>query len=396
MTKADTNSAVFGQLQQDLLIVGGGIMGLWAAYYAAQAGLKTLLVERGTIGSSTSGGLLGALMPHAPDRWNDKKQFQFDALMSLEGEIRQVEAASGLQAGYRRSGRLVPLAKPHLRAIADEQMGSASTHWTTYFSGHRPGHYSWQTRDTPFAPDWPVASACLHGCTFDTLSARVSPRQLIAVLRAVLEQSPLVTLREHTELETLNPAEGKAVLAGGDAVHFGHAILAAGVRAFPLLDAIQPGLKPSGTAVKGQAALLQANIDPNWPILFDRGLYIVPHENGSVAIGSTSEVEFADPASTDGKLDDLLDEACALSPLLRGAPVIERWAGLRPKAIGRDPMVGQHPEFPRLSLLTGGFKVSFGLAHRLARSVVESMTGASALCLPDAFRVEAHLDKMRG
>lgn len=75
----------------EVLIVGGGVMGLWAAVMAARAGLTTRLLERRLIGSGASGGLLGALMPHMPDRWNDKKQFQFDALVSLEGEIAALE-----------------------------------------------------------------------------------------------------------------------------------------------------------------------------------------------------------------------------------------------------------------------------------------------------------------
>ncbi len=55
------------------------------------------------------------------------------------------------------------------------------------------------------------------------------------------------------------------------------------------------------------------------------------------------------------------------------APVVERWAGLRPKAIGREPMVGRHPGHPNVSLMAGGFKVSFGLAHELARTVLDEI-----------------------
>src|SRR5690606_7004457 len=86
----------------DLVIVGAGVMGLWAAVKAGRLGIRTLLVEAGQVGSGASGGLLGALMPHTPDRWSDKKQFQFDALVLLQGETAAIEAATGLSAGYRR------------------------------------------------------------------------------------------------------------------------------------------------------------------------------------------------------------------------------------------------------------------------------------------------------
>ncbi len=49
----------------DLIIIGGGIVGLWSAYFAAQRGLKTVLVEEHGIAAGASGGVLGALMPHS-------------------------------------------------------------------------------------------------------------------------------------------------------------------------------------------------------------------------------------------------------------------------------------------------------------------------------------------
>ncbi|MCG5476317.1 MAG: D-amino-acid oxidase, partial [Sinorhizobium fredii] len=71
--------------------------------------------------------------------------------------------------------------------------------------------------------------------------------------------------------------------------------------------------------------------------------------------------------------------------------VIERWAGLRPKATGREPMVGRHPDHQRLSVLTGGFKVSFGMAHVLAGLVIDEITGQTTIDLPQSFRCETHI-----
>jgi glycine oxidase len=96
MGKGDNPVASAGQSYAELLIVGGGIMGLWAAVHAERLGIDTVLVEAGRLGEGASGGLLGALMPHMPDRWSDKKQFQFDALVALEREIETLEAATGL------------------------------------------------------------------------------------------------------------------------------------------------------------------------------------------------------------------------------------------------------------------------------------------------------------
>ncbi len=191
---------------------------------------------------------------------------------------------------------------------------------------------------------------------------------------------------------SLDADAGRAVLSSGDEVAFGHVIVANGHDSFPLIrDAL--GLEAGvtlGQAVKGQAALLDAAVDPAMPVVFLNGLYIVPHEDGTVAIGSTSEDCFSDPLNTDEKLEKLLADASAVVPSLAGAPVLERWAGLRPKAVGRDPMVGVLPGHPKLVALTGGFKVSFGLAHFLADAALQTVCGHTPV-IPSGFRLQEHV-----
>ncbi|SDB51704.1 Glycine/D-amino acid oxidase [Agrobacterium fabrum] len=370
-----------------LLIVGGGIMGLWAAVKAERLGIDTLLVEAGRLGGGASGGLLGALMPHMPDRWSDKKQFQFDALVALEAEIAGLEAETGLSGGYRRCGRIIPLPKPHLRGIAERHERDAAENWR---SGERRFH--WHVGERPSVAGWVDDAAGEAGFVFDTLAARVSPRALIALLSAFLRKARHVQVAEGCRVVFLDADAGRAVLSSGDEISFGHVVVANGHESFPLIrDAL--GLEAGvalGQAVKGQAALLDASADPAMPVVFLNGLYIVPHEDGTVAIGSTSEDCFSDPFSTDEKLEKLLVEACTVVPSLAGAPVLERWAGLRPKAVGRDPMVGAMAGTAKLVALSGGFKVSFGLAHFLADAALETVCGHTPV-IPSGFRLQEHV-----
>ncbi len=373
----------------DLLIVGGGIMGLWATLEGASAGLSVTLAEAGGLASGASGGLLGALMPHMPDRWNAKKQFQFDALLSLEDEIRAIEEKTGLKSGYRRCGRLIPLPKPHLADIARGHQDDAARHWV---SGEK--RFYWNLRSPDFAGDLLAGEASAYGLVEETFAARVSPRGLTAALAAFLKSHPKVTLLEHSPVASLDPVGRVAVMASGARIGFGTAILAAGYRTAGLLEALcGPFSRAPVVPVKGQAALLAASLPADMPVVYLDGLYIVPHEGGRVAIGSTSENRFDDARSTDGALDGLIEAARLLMPLLREATVIERWAGLRPKAIGRDPMVGRLPGFDTIHVLTGGFKVSFGIAHVLARRLMGGiLRGDGETGLPETFLPQNHLD----
>ena len=65
--------------------------------------------------------------------------------------------------------------------------------------------------------------------------------------------------------------------------------------------------------------------------------------------------------------------------------------GSRPGSrIDRDPMVGPHPDHPKIHALTGGFKVSFGIAHLLADAVLDSIEGKT-LALPHSFSLIHHV-----
>ena len=423
----------------DILVVGGGVMGLWGALKAAKAGLSVTLIDAGEIGNGASGGVLGALFPWMPDRWDLKKQYQFDALVALPGEVARLQSLTGLSANFRRVGRIIPFPGAHLRDIARRHERDAEANWN---AGEQ--HFHWHLRDgAPDGIDLDPTS-CAGGHVFDTLAARVEPRALIRLLRAALEQLPNVRIMEHARLVSLDAERGRAEIADAphppagtfsplkrgegtcgavgassfpspgvrgegqgegqtrsearlEEVTFSHALIAAGTASFPILETLLPPLrKPLGQGVKGQAAVLRADLDPESPVVFLDGLYVVPHEGGLAAVGSTSENRYDDPAATDAQLEDVIARARALMPALRDAEVVERWAGIRPKAIGRDPLVGPIPGHENVIALTGGFKISFGMAHRLADSALDFVLGRGLAPLPPGFTVEGQLKKELG
>ena len=370
--------------QPDVLIIGGGIVGLWCAERAARLGLRTVLAEKGRIGQGASGGILGALMPHQPVSWNGKKAFQLDALLSLSGEVAALEEATGLSCGYRRCGRLIPIAKESKLAQSARWLEGATENWPKETpEGEAVGLC---VIPRPPSVDWLDPQFAPLGCDFDTLSARVNPRGL---LRALLARVRALGVRvvEGADAVALG-SDGRAQFRDGGEVHAGHVIAAAGWEGFGLLAEVFGG-RVMGSGVKGQAARLRPRqpMPPDHPIIYRGGVYVIGHDDGTVAVGSTSENEFDDASTTDARLDQVLQDATAICPALDGAEVLERWAGVRPKSVGRDPMIGPVPEADRVVVATGGFKITLGIAHRMADAALGFVTGAERVAMPDSFTV---------
>ncbi|WP_432448742.1 NAD(P)/FAD-dependent oxidoreductase [Aliiroseovarius marinus] len=342
----------------DVTVYGAGVFGLSVAWSCAKRGAKVQVIDPNGPGSGSSGGLVGALAPHVPERWNTKKAFQFDSLIMAESYWADVEAVSGLSPGYARSGRLQPIADDRLLDLARARATEAATLWQ--------GKAVWQVRPTSDFPDWAPTSPTdflIH----DTLTARMSPRRAGAALVAAIK------------------AKGGEIVTDGTPQ--GTEVWATGWRG--LIDLSDQLGKPVGNGVKGQSALLDFDAR-HMPQLFADAVHIIPHADGTVAIGSTSEREFEDPSSCDAALEEVITRARAACPVLADAPVIERWAGVRPRAKSRAPMLGQHPTRNGAFIANGGFKIGFGMAPRVGELMADLvLDGCDEI--PEDFRVEASL-----
>jgi glycine/D-amino acid oxidase-like deaminating enzyme len=316
------------------------------------------VIDPGGVAAGASGGVVGALAPHTPDAWNAKKAFQFDSLVLAEPFWHGVEATSGLATGYARLGRLQLLADESAVALARARELSAQEHWQ--------GRFGWRVLPADAAGGWapPTPTGLL---VHDDLTACLAPRAACEALAAAIAMQGGEVLRDGRD-------EGAVLWATG----------VVGLR-----DLAAATGRPAGGGVKGQAALLHFDARDR-PQLFVDGLHIVPHADGTVAIGSTSERDYDDPPATDAQLDDVIDRAVAAMPVLHGARVVQRWAGVRPRSRSRAPMLGPWPDRPGHFIANGGFKIGFGMAPMVAEVMADLiLDGRDAI--PGDFRVEASL-----
>lgn len=329
----------------DVTVMGAGVFGLSVAYACAKRGALVRVVDPFGIGAGSSGGLVGALAPHVPENWNDKKAFQFDSLIMAEGFWSEVCATAGMDAGYLRTGRLQPLPDDRAVELARARAETAKDLWQ--------GKAVWEVvpaGDAAWMPPSPTGLV-VH----DTLSALIQPRRATQALAGAV-------LALGGEIARDGKAEGKVLWATGWA-----------------------GMKEvGGNGVKGQAALLDFNAAGR-PQLFADALHIIPHTDGTVAIGSTSEREFDAPDTTDGQLDDVIARAVAAFPVLAGARVLERWAGVRPRSKSRAPVLGHHPLRAGEYIANGGFKIGFGMAPKVGEVMADLLLDGVDR-IPEGFR----------
>ena len=339
----------------DVTVRGAGIFGLSVAWACVQRGARVQVVDPNGPAAGSSGGIVGALAPHVPENWNPKKAFQLESLLMAEGFWAGVAEAGGRDPGYARTGRIQPVLAEDVLPLARARGDGAAALWQ--------GRAEWQvTRDVPgFAPQSPTG-----WYIFDSLTARVHPRQACLTLVAALE------------------AKGCPVLA--DASDAGQVVWATGWQGLlGLNDALG---RKVGDGVKGQAVLLRHAV-PEAAQLFVDGLHIVPHADGTVAIGSTSERDFDVAHATDGQCAVLLDKACAAVPELAGAEELARWAGVRPRARSRAPLLGAWPGRPGHFVANGGFKIGFGMAPKVGQVMADLVLDEDGSGTPEGFGFDA-------
>jgi glycine/D-amino acid oxidase-like deaminating enzyme len=320
----------------DVTIRGAGAFGLSVAWACLKAGATVRVIDPAGVASGASGGIVGALAPHVPEQWNPKKAFQLESLLMADEWWAEVEAAGGLSSGYGRTGRIQPLAEGAFD-LAQSRADGARTLWQ--------GRAIWEVVDTApsFAPVSPTGQF-IH----DTLTARLHPAEACAALAAAI------------------CARGGEVVT--DAADEGRVVWATGWQGLHALTAAHTRMV--GAGIKGQAVLLDYDAG-GAPQVFIDGLHIIPHADGTTAIGSTTEREFASPTDTDDQCDDLIAKARGAVPALAQAREIRRWAGVRPRARTRAPMVGAHPFRAGEYIANGGFKIGFGMAPLMAQKLAD-------------------------
>ncbi|MFE2281989.1 glycine oxidase ThiO [Streptomyces sp. NPDC059454] len=364
----------------DVLVVGGGIIGLVTAWRAAQRGLATAVVdpEPGGGAARVAAGMLAAVT---------ELHYGEETLLGLNlasarrypGFAAELTELTGRDLGYRACGTLAVALdaddRAHLRELhALQQRSGLESQW---LSGRECRRLE------------PMLAPGVRGGLRVDGDHRIDPRRLAAALVTACERAGVSVHRARAErLVVAGDRATGVVTADGTELGAGQVVLAAGSlsgRLAGVPEDVLPPVRP----VKGQVVRLTMPAR-HGPFLnrtvraVVRGshVYLVPRENGELVIGATSEEMGWDTTVTAGGVYELLRDAHELVPGITELPLTETLAGLRPGSPDNAPLLGP-TGLEGLLLATGHYRNGVLLTPVTGDAMAEVLTTGA---LPEVAR----------
>ncbi|CAM5583170.1 glycine oxidase ThiO [Streptomyces coeruleorubidus] len=322
----------------DVLVIGGGIIGLVTAWRAAQRGLATAVVDPGPGGGAAqvAAGMLAAVT---------ELHYGEQTLLGLNlasarrypDFAAELTEQTGHDLGYRRCGTLAVALdaddRAHLRELHTlQQQSGLESQW---LSGRECRRLE------------PMLAPGVRGGLRVDGDHQIDPRRLAGALVAACERAGVVFHRVWAERLTVVRDRATGVVTDdGTALDAGQVVLAGGSlsgRLAGVPEDVLPPVRP----VKGQVVRLTMP-RRHGPFLSRtvravvRGshVYLVPRESGELVVGATSEELGWDTTVTAGGVYELLRDAHELVPGLTELPLTETRAGLRPGSPDNAPLLG--------------------------------------------------------
>jgi glycine oxidase len=361
----------------DVVVVGGGVIGLSCAWRLAQRGAEVVVLEQGHPGQGATQVAAGMLAPVGELTFGEPELLELTlaAARMYPEFVAQLEAATGQSTGYEQLGALhVALDRDeaaHLRRVHDLQRSlDLEAEWLS----------TRQCRELE-----PGLAPSFHGGVLAAGEAAIDPRALTRALVAACAAEG-VEIRAGCEVtgkiveeERLTGVRVKKRADWG-MTHLTYTesdrdfraettLLAAGAwsgAAQWLPEEMRPPVRP----VKGQVVELRSR-DAEPPvrhILASERVYLVPRSDGRLVVGATVEEMGFDTTVTAGGVHELLREAYRLLPDVAEMEFVGATAGLRPGTPNNLPLVGPGA-IDGLVLATGHFRNGILLAPLAAEAV---------------------------
>jgi glycine oxidase len=329
---------VIAHPRPDVLIIGGGIIGVAtaAACHDARVG-SVLLIEAGRLGSGATGGAGGLLTPEIHE-WSDPEPFVDLARSSLEfwGQLEQTWPGG------------VGLVEIDWIGLAPDPES---------FALHQRPEVEW-LEPADVATLVPGLARPMAGALIRR-QARVNPLRSLARLAAEL---PAVGTGVAATSVTVRGSRVVSVSTTSGDIHPGAVVFATGMP--PLLDGLP--LEIPSSRVKGHLLVT----DPS-PVELPGTVAPVATqlEDGRLLVGGTFDIGDESPMVQDEVIDSILAALYSTLPAVRGLGAAYQWCCFRPRHPDGRPIIDRVPGLDNAWLTSGHFRTGILMAPITGRTI---------------------------
>ena len=361
----------------DCLIVGGGIIGLSAAYELVRRGATVRIIDDQRSQRTASWAAAGILPPPISRATHDAMEQLRDMSHELyPGWCERLQQESGIDVQFVRSGgiyvaRRVGETASLAAALQQWQVDGVELHEidTDWIQEHEPAlNTSPPFRSAYLLPD----------------ESTVCPPKLLSALQQCLQESG-VQIDRDVRLHGWNRHQSRveSVSTSSGTISTGHICVATGPWSHETLFDLEIDLPVEPR--RGQMLMWEFD-EPIIHRVINEGLrYLVPRPDGKLLAGSTVEDVGFDDQVTEAGLAELTQFANGLIPALEEHPPTRNWTGLRPFSRDGFPYLGRLPNYENVLVATGHFRSGIHLAPATAQVIGDLLAGMPVECDLQAF-----------
>lgn len=350
----------------DVLVVGGGIIGLSIALELADRRANVRLIERGEPGREASWAGAGILPPGSGYGCHPGLEAMAARSNTLHPLISQrLSAETGIDDGFRRCGAIY-MTTPRNRCEVMATLGR----WRSLGATIEPAAET--------VADKRLTGICGiqgdHNSFWVPGEATVrNPRRLPALVDLCRSKGVRIDAGVGVEGVVVEAGRAIGVQTSRGTIIAGAVCLAAGAWIAPLVEPM--GLRAEVRPIRGQMVLLQGVVGAPEMIVHNDDMYVVPRFDGRVLVGSTVEDVGFDKSTASAAIAELVERARRLVPALRNAEVHAQWAGLRPATPDGLPILGAVTGVSNAYMAGGHFRAGLHLAPATAELLCDVIEG---------------------
>ena len=361
----------------DVLIAGGGVIGLLTARALHKAGADVILIERGDLARESSWAGGGIISPLYPWRYPDSVTALADDSQRVYPELcDELYELTGIDPEYTPSGLIVTAPDEFSRAL----------HWRAQ---HR--HLLYPLTAEGIAELEPERKQPPERAIWMPGIAQVRNPRLVKALAEDLKQRG-VHIRTHTPATGLALSDGhlQGIQTPEGLISADSIVLAMGAwtGSFSQMLPSPVDIRP----VRGQMLLFRGQPGVIRHMMLEENRYIIPRRDGRILFGSTLEETGFDKTTTKIAREELARLAIHRYPVLDQYEIEHHWAGLRPAAPAGIPYICKHPQIDNLFINAGHYRNGVVLGPASAKLLADLVLNRK----PDIDPAPYALDAPRG